>query len=38
MPRGSEARLAAFRADLEPQLVAAGLRVPRLVHTRFPYV
>lgn len=38
MPRGADARLAAFRADLEPQLAAAGLRVPRMLHPSFPYV
>lgn len=38
LPRDSEARLAAFRRDLEPHLVEAGLRVPRLLHGRFPYL
>jgi 1,2-phenylacetyl-CoA epoxidase catalytic subunit len=38
VPRSADERLAAFRADLEPQLVAAGLRVPRLIRHSFPYV
>lgn len=37
-PRTNDERRAAFRADLEPQIVKLGLAVPKLYRTTFPFV
>ena len=38
LPRSADQRLAAFQEDLAPHITEAGLAMPRLLRSSFPYV